>query len=511
MLPVLPRIPDVTDMIEGEYYFILHAPRQSGKTTFIEALTDKINLECNYYALYCDLSPLRGTIDIDKAVEEIVDLINVSLASSGVDELNKMADTYNSIAAIRGSGSKVRMLLNSICRNLSRELVVFFDEADCLSGPALVKFLTQIRAGYLVRHQRNNEFPRSMALIGMRDIRDYIVQVRPEEASTGLASPFNVKKKALTLANFTQKEIQSLYNQHTEATGQAFDPEAIEKAWHWSEGQPWLVNALAYEVVVEQLKNDYSKAISRPDIDQAAEILIQRRDTHLDSLLERLKEPRVISVMDAVFSGSKGKVPIDSDNRQYCIDLGLVTKNEDGSLRPANGIYKEVITRVITDQVQYVIGDYIKIKKWTDGKVLFMSDLLKDFQRFLRHDSDSFPFNYKEFAAYKYDEATYAFILQAFLQKIVNGEAKVHRGFAEGSGRVDLAILYNGREYLLEVKLEYAKLEDSLEQLAGYLDNNGEKEGWLVIFDRDVRKSWEEKIYWDTKQIGNLTIHVVGC
>ncbi|MDR1052111.1 MAG: ATP-binding protein, partial [Deltaproteobacteria bacterium] len=41
MLPVLPRLPDVSEMIEAKEYFILHAPRQSGKTTYLRFLTDK--------------------------------------------------------------------------------------------------------------------------------------------------------------------------------------------------------------------------------------------------------------------------------------------------------------------------------------------------------------------------------------------------------------------------------------------------------------------------------------
>jgi predicted AAA+ superfamily ATPase len=39
MLPVLPRLPGVDDMIEGKYYFTLHGPRQSGKTTFLKFKT----------------------------------------------------------------------------------------------------------------------------------------------------------------------------------------------------------------------------------------------------------------------------------------------------------------------------------------------------------------------------------------------------------------------------------------------------------------------------------------
>ncbi|MDR3203530.1 MAG: hypothetical protein LBV23_02125 [Deltaproteobacteria bacterium] len=42
LLPVLPRLPEVDDLIEDEYYFILHAPRQSGKTTFLNFLTNKL-------------------------------------------------------------------------------------------------------------------------------------------------------------------------------------------------------------------------------------------------------------------------------------------------------------------------------------------------------------------------------------------------------------------------------------------------------------------------------------
>ncbi|MDR3204020.1 MAG: ATP-binding protein, partial [Deltaproteobacteria bacterium] len=58
LLPVLPRLPDADIMIERKFYFILHAPRQSGKTTFIKFLTDKINAQGQRYALSCSLAGL---------------------------------------------------------------------------------------------------------------------------------------------------------------------------------------------------------------------------------------------------------------------------------------------------------------------------------------------------------------------------------------------------------------------------------------------------------------------
>jgi hypothetical protein len=296
-------------------------------------------------------------------------------------------------------------------------------------------------------------------------------------------------------------------------TGQIFDDSAISKAWYWSEGQPWLVNALADEVVVDELKNDYTVTINGTHMDSAANVLIQRRDTHVDSLIERLKEPRVIKVMDAVFAGEKGKVPIKSDDRQYCIDLGLVVKNEDESLRPSNNIYAEVFSRVLADEVQYVLEVPIDQKSWTDGQVLNMSYLLEQFQSFWRHDSRSFPLRYKDFAAFKYDEATYSFMILAFLQKVVNSGGKVHRQYAEGRGAVDILVAYNDQKFLIECKLNepYFSLEGSFKQLAGYLDTAGQKEGWLLVFDRDLNKSWEDKIFWEKHEYNGKIIHYVGC
>jgi hypothetical protein len=159
------------------------------------------------------------------------------------------------------------------------------------------------------------------------------------------------------------------------------------------------------------------------------------------------------------------------------------------------------------------LDDEISLTKWTDGKVIFISKLLKEFQKFWRHDSDSFPKQYSKFTIMQYDEATYSFFLLAYIQKIVNGGAKVHREFSEGRGSVDINVVYLKKEYLIEVKIKNNEKsrKKSLSQLAKYMDSSGTKEGWLVIFDRDRQKSWEKKINWETVQFEGVTIHVVGC
>jgi hypothetical protein len=516
MLPVLPRQLDVDEMIEGEYYFILHAPRQSGKTTYLHFLTDKINSEGRMYALFCSVMTLRTITERDVAMNELAGQINRALKLSSLKALKDLAFPDDALPQSVAS-VKISNFLNYLSVNLDKDLLVFFDEADCLEPSPLITFLTQIRDGFNDRDRgSDSKFPRSMALVGLRDIRDYLTQIRPEEASKGLASPFNIKKEALTLANFTKEEIGALYRQHTEASGQIFEEPAIASAWHWSEGQPWLVNALAYESVVKILSKDYSASVTASIIDQAAENLIKRRDTHIDSLLERLKEPRVLKVMDSVFAGTFSQTPPSSDDRQYCLDLGLVTLDQDQNLRPANPIYAQVMSRVITDELQQglkaSLNKVVPNLKWTDGRTLFMSELLKEFQNYWLKNSDSFPKQLSNYAAYKLDEATYAFMLQSFLQKVVNSDADVFREYAEGRGAVDICILYNKREYIVEVKLKGEdSVEDSKKQLAGYLKKNREKEGWLVIFDRNRKKSLDKKITWETTQFEGFTIHIVGC
>jgi predicted AAA+ superfamily ATPase len=61
MLDALARLGDeIFKLIRDNQYFIVHAPRQSGKTTLLLELTRRLNAEGQYYALYCSLENLQG-------------------------------------------------------------------------------------------------------------------------------------------------------------------------------------------------------------------------------------------------------------------------------------------------------------------------------------------------------------------------------------------------------------------------------------------------------------------
>jgi hypothetical protein len=157
--------------------------------------------------------------------------------------------------------------------------VILIDEIDSLRDMALLLVLRQLRDGF---PDRPGAFPQSVGLIGLRDIRDYKLASGGSE-NLNTASPFNIKVQSLMMRNFIADEVAELYTQHTEETGQVFTPEAVAFAFELTQGQPWLVNALAKEVV-EVIVPQVTEAITVEHFQLAKETLIRRKDTHLDSL-----------------------------------------------------------------------------------------------------------------------------------------------------------------------------------------------------------------------------------
>jgi hypothetical protein len=494
------RLHEVVDLIAREQYFVIHAARQSGKTTLLLDLRHTLEAGGTYRALYCSLESVQGLTDPAEGLPGIVrGLIGVLPALRGIDLAGVTGPTdfadYTNI---------LKLLLQRLCAALDKPLVLLFDEVDCLAEGTLITFLRQLRDGF-VNRVGGQPFPSSVALVGMRDIRDYKAQIRPGGTTLGSASPFNIAAKSLTLANFTEAEVGALYAQHTADTGQAFPPEVVARAFHWSQGQPWLVNALAHEVVDEILGKDYGKPVSADLFDEAAERLILRRDTHLDSLVERLSEERVRRIVEPVLLGEGVGVSFQSDDARYVVDLGLL-RTDRGTWEAANPIYQEVIARTLSFDQQTAMPQTLANRWIADGR-LDMTGLLRGFQEFWRENADVWV------DKYDYREAPPHLILMAFLQRVVNGGAHIDREFALGRKRLDLCVHMGPHRYPVELKLRYSdKTEaDGLAQLGEYMDACGAKEGWLVIFDRRPARPWDERITWRTAQCDTRTIHIVGA
>ncbi|NJL29244.1 MAG: AAA family ATPase [Thermoanaerobaculia bacterium] len=477
VLPIEPRLPEVRELIEKKLYFVLHAPRQSGKTTCFQLLARTLSAEGEYAAVHASCE--RGQVarsDVERGVHAVLETI--ALQSEKLPEpLRPPAlDGFLSVTP----QSRLRTWLTRWCERSARPVVLFLDEIDALLDDTLISVLRQLREGY---PDRPGHFPHAIALIGMRDVRDYKAYIRPDRQTLGTASPFNIKSESLTLGNFTAEEVSALYGQHTQETGQRFSSEALQHAWDLTRGQPWLVNALARQLV-EKIVPDAGNLIEKKHVDHAAEILIARRDTHLDSLIERLREERVRRVISPILAGELLVGDRFDDDVTYVEDLGLIDSS-GGHLKIANPIYHEVVPRALAAGTQktipYQTAWYVK----PDGR-LDMEGLLDGFLDFWREHGEAM------LRSQPYPEVAFQLVVMSFLQRITNGDGSIHREYAIGRGRMDLCIEWpwpgGVQREVLELKVwregQPDPLARGLEQLGRYLDSLGLDHGALLLFDR---------------------------
>ena len=513
-VPPLERwdLDDILALIGRQRYFVLHAPRQTGKTTCLLALMDYLNQQGDYACVYANIETAqvaRNNIasGMQAIVAAIADSAELYLGQSIIDT------SITEYVARQGETSALKKLLGHWSQKSTKPLVLFLDEVDALVGDTLISLLRQLRAGY---NQRPQAFPHSVILCGVRDVRDYRIQSSQEGIITG-GSAFNIKATSLRLGNFSKDDIQALYSQHSEHTGQRFEAGCVDYIYQQTGGQPWLVNALGYQVCYEsKTKRDRSLTISLVDLAEAREVLIESRAVHLDQLADKLQEPRVHRVIAEILaSGEQQLGDIADDDQQYLADLGLITIKP--RLAISNPIYREIIPRTLSwmqqTRLTYETEWYVM-----DNGSLDMAKLLSDFQQFFRENSESW------IQRFDYQEAGPQLLLQAFLQRVINGGGRIEREYGLGRGRTDLLVqwpldpeqgfLGPVQKIVIELKIQHKSLETTiaagLEQIYDYNQRVGSEQAYLIIFNRDPDTPWEQKCFQRTTSHQDLAIDVWG-
>ena len=496
-VPPLERIEldTVLGLIRDKKYFVLHAPRQTGKTSALLALRDLLNsgAQGEYRCVYANVE--AGQAMRENVAEGMRTVLSqFALRASltlGDDTLERVCRNAMNSA---GPGGALSLMLSRWAAADRRPLVLLIDEIDALVGDTLLAVLRQLRSGY---DQRPAAFPHSIILCGVRDVRDYRIHSIAEDRLVLGGSAFNIKSESLRLGDFSEQEVAALLAQHTAATGQAFSEEAQALIGARTAGQPWLVNALCYDACFRHPPGcDRSRPITAAAVLEAQERLIQRRDTHVDDLGHKLREERVRRVVEPILTGSLEAACSDED-LAYARDLGLVAQDAAGTPRIANPIYAEVVPRHLNYAVQETLPQQMAWYVDAAGG-LDVEGLIAAFQAFFREHSEHWVQRFE-----RYHEAGPQLLLQAHLQRIVNGGGRIEREYALGRGRTDLLIVWpqGGRErrFVVECKVLRKELErtisEGVAQTRGYVDRCGAEAGHLIVFDRAPERTWEEKIF----------------
>ena len=500
-IPPLDRadVDEFLTLIRAERYFVLHAPRQTGKTSALIALRDLLNRGEAGHFRCVDVNVEVGQVARDDTARGIRAILS-SLATSA----RLLGDDYPDgiwpdVLTKVGPEDALKELLTRWCVANPVPLVLLVDEIDSLVGDTLLSVLRQLRAGY---QRRPEGFPQSVVLCGVRDIRDYRIRSSTGEVIAG-GSPFNVAAKSLRMGDFTEAETRALMAQHTEETGQRFSAAALDSVWKQTRGQPWLVNALCAGTCFDnKVGRDRSRAIEVDDVYAAREELILSRRTHLDQLAHKLEEARVRRVIEPLLSDAEEPGCEVSDigfqrDVDYVRDLGLIAPGR--GIRMANPIYAEVVPRELTAAAQERLAN-VQATWYVDGDGrLDMTKLLRAFRTFFGEHAEHW------MGRFDYREAGPQLLLQSYLQRVVNGGGRIEREYGLGRGATDLLVLWPRElgqpsdlweRFVVECKVLRDTdrkslawtIERGVEQTLGYMAQCGAEEGHLVVFDRRTGK-----------------------
>ncbi|MET7329041.1 ATP-binding protein [Nonomuraea sp. NPDC005650] len=492
MLSPTQRLPQARTLIDMDRYFVLHAPRQTGKTTALRTLASELTAEGDVAALMFSCERAKAAGDDYAAAESILlkSIREAAERSGWPDELLPPSPWPQSTP-----GTQFSAALSEWCRRSPRRVVLFLDEIDALQGTSMISILSQLRDGHNARHE-GHFFPTSVVLCGVRNVRDYKVASGGDPGGWNPASPFNIIAESLRLGDFTTDQIAELYDQHTQATGQEFTKDAVDRVFELTQGQPWLVNALAFEITSRM---GVTGDITARQVEEAKERLIRARAMHLDTLVTRLHEPRVERVIEPIVAGMLPSIDAAfDDDVSYVHDLGLIRGTRN--LEIANPIYREVLLRVLGNRTERFVQADPRSFVLPDGR-FDLDRLLQEFVVFWREHGEVL------IRQEGYHEAACQIILMAFLHRLVNGGGYLDREYAAGTKRLDVLVRwpYTGPEGERLMQREAMELKvwrvggddplpDGLAQLDRYLDRLSLSTGVLVIFDRRPEApSWKER------------------
>lgn len=461
---------DLKTMVDLGRYFSIFSPRQSGKTTFFEGIREQLHQDPTYIAIILSFEKYS---ELDKP--RFYQLIEGELYPQLLGRLEKVNCDKTGIVKDFLDSHRLTdhisfgLLFSELNRLiLSKKIVIFIDEFDGIPLNELGNFLNTLRSLYQKYKKIKRKALYSIGLIGIRNITKLIV---------GGVSPFNIADQ-VDLPNFSLENVQDLYAQYTEETNQPFSPEAVKKVYEETAGQPWLVNRLG-TILTMDVKPGTVEPILETDVEKAIEILLLEKNNHFDNLYEKAKLYKETFVK--IVFNNVGYKP-DDQNQSWLEQYGLIKRKEKKAV-VTNNIYKKRFVETFFDEADIPEGispgQYI-----LPGDRLDMENILLDFEQYVtRIGVRAF------YRAEKPYEKAGQFLLTAWLYQFVrDGEGELRYEAASGLGIIDVLLIYKGRKYIIETKVNHHNLNRTLSQgiaqlLKKYLASESCDEGYLVIFD----------------------------
>jgi hypothetical protein len=462
---------DMKTMVDKGRYFSIFAPRQSGKTTFLEEFCSELHKDPTYIAIilcFQDYSNLDITGFYSEIEQDLYDQLMNRLRDihfEKAETVSRFLESHHLTDHI--SFSTLFNELNRIIQH--KKIAIFIDEFEGIPLRELENFLNTLRSLYHKYKIAREKSLYSVGLVGVRNITRL--------ALTGV-SPYNIADW-IKFPSFSLKNVRELYRQYTEETNHPFTEEAVKKVFEETAGQPWLVNRLG-TILTVNVKPETVEPIDEKDVEQAIQLLLRERNDHFNNLYEKAKLYKETFVEIVFYHVEYNQY---DEEHSWLEEYGLI-KNKNENAVVANNMYKARFLKTFFKEVK-AYEDLSPQEYVLPGDRLDMKRILLNFEQYIAQIGVSA--FYKEKKPY---EKTGQFLLTAWLYQFVkSGEGDLRYEVRSGLGRMDVILTYKGIKYIIETKMNHRDditriLEEGLTQVTQkYLATEAAGEGYLVIFD----------------------------
>ena len=498
---VVQRTDELTDFIarvKDGRYIVLFAPRQTGKTTFFRwALDTLIEENTTYFPIqldfqaYKNLTPSDFYASLYEDIQEEIAVVFQRRDSAPPEALTQFLEH----AKITNHVSMSRFFKQLAVLLKNQRFVIIIDEFDGIPATVVSDFLYALRRIYLSAPETRS--PYSLGIVGVKNI----TQLNYDRS----ISPFNIQDE-FTLPNFTREQVQEMFSQYTEETGQPFAPEVIEMLHKQAAGQPFLVNRFA-QIITEGLDIPKTEPIRMAHFLTAHAQMLEEGNINITHLITNIhRSPRFKSILMQITSYDSGvRFNLDNNIINELATYGVIARGNDGMCEIINPIYQHRIMQAFKPLINGLeheyfpedtdSGDYL-----TPAGHIDMERLLDNFRDFIARAGFRIlqvPDTPQEFVG---QDLLYAYLDQ--FVSIVHGA--MYLEVQTGRGRIDLLLIHNARKYIVETKIweGIRRYEAGKEQLSAYLKLEGAVAGYYIVFDH--RQKPEPRV--ETETVDGLTI-----
>lgn len=495
------------EMIEQGQYFAINRPRQYGKTTMLDELERR--LEDKYVLIYLSFAGLGDSIFENEASfsPRFVEM----LARAAEMAYPKTAELIRNIANDVVDLETLSIFITDFVQKENREVVLLIDEIDKSSNNQLfVSFLAMLRDKYLFRERGKDVSFLSVILAGVHDVKSLKLKIRENE-EVKLNSPWNIAADFNVDMSFDPAEIKTMLVDYAEDKGVEMDFDAIaERIRYYTSGYPFLVSKICKNIDEEEADQnpDYDpKHWTLDDIDWSFRWLTRDEymTTNFDDLVKNLENnPELFElVYSVVFGEDRDKQSLSP--KDPLVGLGMlygILNYRNGAITVDNRVYEQIIQ------------DYMRSRNLSRGNGYNFNGYLLGYDLEGYLDVKKVLLKFQEFMREHYSDRDTSFleregrlVFMSFLKPIINGKGFIWKEPVVGDERrMDIVITYDASHQKEVIELKIWRGEEyhqrGLRQLSDYLDFQGIKTGYLLIFDFNKDKQYtSEQIRFADKDI----------